>query len=49
MRCCDLKEAQVLVCKHCGFEVKVLKACESCSAEACEDITCCGDPMELKG
>jgi hypothetical protein len=46
---------QVWWCKSCGFEIKVNKACTGCVEEDkeecsddCNDIECCGAPLEKK-
>lgn len=40
-----VKVDQILCCNICGVELKVVKDCD----ETCVcNITCCGQPMELK-
>jgi hypothetical protein len=52
MNCSELKEGQVLVCKGCGFELKVTKECrdDTCTTDVCStgEMMCCGEPMKLK-
>jgi len=40
------KTGDVLVCKECGLEVTVNKAC-GCGDKECA-VTCCDKPMEKK-
>jgi len=52
MNCSELKKGHVLVCKGCGFELKVEKEYGDtcCSIDSCctGNITCCGEPMKMK-
>lgn len=51
-RCYDLKKEQVLVCEHCGFELKVVNECEKAyEGEGCctlSQFICCNEPMKLR-
>jgi hypothetical protein len=46
--CCDMKEGDVFVCKVCGLELSVKKAC-TCDTGAPDKCTvplqCCGQEM----
>ena len=53
--CHELKEGQILACKDCGLELKVVKGCKDCSDESktcdCSEpctFSCCGGELELK-
>ncbi len=41
-----VKADQILCCERCGVELQVIRNCDSCGE--C-NITCCGQPMKLKG
>jgi hypothetical protein len=49
MKCSEMKLGQVYVCKDCGLELKVVRACD-CEGESCScaDLKCCGEGMKLK-
>lgn len=46
--CCDMKEGDVFICKLCGLELSVKKAC-TCDTDSPEKCTvplrCCGQEM----
>lgn len=49
--CSEMKEGDLYVCKTCGLELKVSKACScgSASGHACSvPLQCCGQDM-VKG
>ncbi|MEF8874061.1 MAG: hypothetical protein V5A88_05250 [Candidatus Thermoplasmatota archaeon] len=52
--CHDMKEDQVYMCEHCGFELKVVKECDQCcesgEENACApcEFVCCGEELKLK-
>jgi hypothetical protein len=52
-RCDQMKLGELYGCDHCGFEFQVTRESRHTEAEiqgACAlDMTCCGDPMVLKG
>jgi hypothetical protein len=52
--CDEMKVGQVYMCEECGLELRVVKECTECAAEAecsCVDeceFECCGEPLKLK-
>jgi len=53
--CHDIKKGQVLFCKECGIEMKVISECKECGEEAkecsCEEhcsFSCCGVEMGIR-
>lgn len=52
--CHEMQVGEVYVCKDCGLELKVVKACcdagtpqESCSCTPCQFV-CCGEELVKK-
>ena len=51
-KCGNLKEGDIITCKDCGLEMKVIKACDCGEGDdaACHDVMqCCGRGMEKRG
>jgi hypothetical protein len=54
IHCHDMKVGEIYVCKDCGLELQVVKACrdaeapeQSCSCTPCQ-FTCCGEELVRK-
>ena len=50
--CNEMKSGEVYVCQSCGLELQVVSSCADNAEAACsctEPITCCGQPLILKG
>lgn len=53
MKCNELRQGQIYVCKDCGLELQVIKECAECGSEDCCEageckFLCCDEELVLK-